>query len=77
MSSSPRAKLSKGQTCWTIKSLGAGHSKTITVLARALPGASGNLTNQATASAKGMKPVSAYSTVHVIPAASSPTPVTG
>jgi hypothetical protein len=66
--------------CWTIKALAGGGSKTITVLARALRGASGNLTNHATATAKGMKAAAAataQSTVHVDPAPKVPTPVTG
>lgn len=75
--SSPKAKLRKGRVCWRIKRLRAGASKRITVRARALPGARGKLTNRATASAKGMKPARAKSTVRVAPAPARPTPVTG
>jgi uncharacterized repeat protein (TIGR01451 family) len=78
VSSNPKAKLTDGRSCWTLKALAAGKSKTITVLARALRGASGNLTNHATATAKGMRAVTAHATVHVTPApAEAPTPVTG
>lgn len=48
--SKSRAKLTKGQYCWTVKSLGAGKSRTFTLTARALKGASGTKTNRATAS---------------------------
>jgi uncharacterized repeat protein (TIGR01451 family) len=78
VSSSPKAKLTDGQTCWTLKTLGAGKSKTVTLVARALHGAGGNLTNHATAKAKGMKQaVRAHATVHVEPAPKVATPVTG
>jgi uncharacterized repeat protein (TIGR01451 family) len=50
VSSKSRAKLTKGQYCWTVKSLGAGKSKTFTLTARALRGTSGTKTNRATAS---------------------------
>jgi uncharacterized repeat protein (TIGR01451 family) len=49
--SKSRAKLTKGQYCWTVKSLGAGKSATFTLTARALRGTSGTKTNRATASA--------------------------
>jgi uncharacterized repeat protein (TIGR01451 family) len=78
--SSPKASASKGRVCWKLKSLRAGGSKRITVLARALPGAGGNLTNHATATARGIKAkaaAKAQSTVHVAPAPPRPTPVTG
>jgi uncharacterized repeat protein (TIGR01451 family) len=74
--SSPKASASKGQVCWKVKSLAAGGSKKITVLARALPGAKGNLTNHATATANGIA-AKAKATVHVTPAPVKPTPVTG
>jgi uncharacterized repeat protein (TIGR01451 family) len=50
VSSKSRAKLTKGQYCWTVKSLGAGKSKTFSLTARALKGTSGTKTNRATAS---------------------------
>jgi uncharacterized repeat protein (TIGR01451 family) len=80
LGSTPKGAASNGKVCWTIKALAGGGSKTITVLARALRGASGNLTNHATATAKGMKAAAAataQSTVHVDPAPKVPTPVTG
>jgi uncharacterized repeat protein (TIGR01451 family) len=80
LGSSPKGAVTNGKVCWTIKTLAGGGSKTITVLARALRGASGNLTNHATATAKGMKAAAAataQSTVRVKPAPPVPTPVTG
>jgi uncharacterized repeat protein (TIGR01451 family) len=78
VSSSPKAKLTDGRTCWTLKTLAAGKSKTITVVARALHGAGGKLTNHATESVKGMKKaVRAHASVHVNPAPKVATPVTG
>jgi uncharacterized repeat protein (TIGR01451 family) len=50
VSSKSRAKLTKGQYCWTVKSLGAGKSKAFTLTARALKGTSGTKTNRASAS---------------------------
>jgi uncharacterized repeat protein (TIGR01451 family) len=50
VSSKSRAKLTKGQYCWTVGSLGAGKSRTFTLTARALKGTSGTKTNRATAS---------------------------
>jgi uncharacterized repeat protein (TIGR01451 family) len=77
VSSSPRAKVSKGSACWTVRSLHAHASKTITLHARALSGTSGNLTNHATATAKGVRTARASSRVHVIAAPKPATPVTG
>jgi len=47
----PKAKLSKGKRCWTIRTLGAGKSKTLTLKARVLKGAGGRKVNVATATA--------------------------
>jgi uncharacterized repeat protein (TIGR01451 family) len=47
--SKSRAKLSKGQYCWTVKRLAAGKSKSFTLTARALRGTSGTRANRATA----------------------------
>jgi uncharacterized repeat protein (TIGR01451 family) len=47
--SKSRAKLTKGQYCWTVKSLGAGKSKAFTLTARAVRGTSGTKVNRATA----------------------------
>jgi uncharacterized repeat protein (TIGR01451 family) len=78
LGSTPKGAVSKGPVCWTVRGLAAGKSRTITVLARALRGAGGKLTNHATAKAKGMKTAKAKATVHVIPAPpKAPTPVTG
>lgn len=80
LGSSAKASAGKGRVCWRFKSLRAGRSKRITVLARALRGAHGNLTNHATATANGVRAkakAKAKSTVHVTPAPVKPTPVTG
>jgi uncharacterized repeat protein (TIGR01451 family) len=50
VSANPKAKLSRGQRCWTARTIGAGKAKTYKVTVRALSGASGNLVNRATAS---------------------------
>jgi uncharacterized repeat protein (TIGR01451 family) len=77
-SAKPKAKLSKGKECWTIKTLGKGKSRTFTVHARALKGTSGRKTNHATATAKGAKTGRGKATVRVKPAPKPPaTPVTG
>jgi uncharacterized repeat protein (TIGR01451 family) len=47
--SKSRAKLTKGQYCWTVKSLGAGKSKAFALTARAVRGTSGTKVNRATA----------------------------
>jgi uncharacterized repeat protein (TIGR01451 family) len=50
-SATPKAKLSKGTYCWTIKTLGAKQHKAITVRVRVLNGVSGRKVNVATATA--------------------------
>jgi uncharacterized repeat protein (TIGR01451 family) len=75
--SNPKARLSKGRQCWAINRLPAYRSETITLLARALPGASGSLINHATASARGIKTVRASDMVHVDPIPKPEAPVTG
>jgi hypothetical protein len=50
---------------------------TITLVALALTGAGGDLTNRVTATAQGAKRASAQSTVHIDPAPPPATPVTG
>lgn len=78
LSAQPKAKLANGSQCWTYKSLGAHKSKTITLHARALKGVSGRKTNHATATATGVRKVTAKATVRVRRAPKPPpTPVTG
>jgi uncharacterized repeat protein (TIGR01451 family) len=62
--------------CWTISSLPAGTSRTITLTARALRGAAGTLRNTAVATAPGARPAHATANVEVAPAA-PPGSVTG
>jgi uncharacterized repeat protein (TIGR01451 family) len=50
-SSSPKAKLSKGAYCWTIRSLGAKQRKVISMRVRVVKGAGGRKVNVATATA--------------------------
>ncbi|HLI58121.1 MAG TPA: DUF11 domain-containing protein [Solirubrobacteraceae bacterium] len=77
-SATPRAGLSNGRECWTIRSLRTGHSRTLVLRARALAGAHGTLVNHATATAPGTKTARASATVKVTPAPKPPpTPVTG
>jgi uncharacterized repeat protein (TIGR01451 family) len=77
VSSGPSARPTNGSPCWAIKGLGAGRSMTITLVALALTGAGGDLTNRVTATAQGAKRASAQSTVHIDPAPPPATPVTG
>jgi uncharacterized repeat protein (TIGR01451 family) len=65
VSSKSRAKLTKGQYCWTVKSLGAGKSKTFTLTARALKGTSGTKTNRASASSPDARSARASRSVRV------------
>jgi uncharacterized repeat protein (TIGR01451 family) len=67
VSSSPTATLSNGRRCWHFATLNAHQSKVAKVVARALPGASGNLTNHATATANGARTARAQSRLHVNP----------
>jgi uncharacterized repeat protein (TIGR01451 family) len=75
--SRPKARLSMGRQCWSYRVLRAHQSKTIKLIAMALPGASGKLVNHATASANGVKTVHAHQTVNVTPAPPPRIPVTG
>ena len=75
--SSPKAKLSNGEQCWSYKSLGAHKSKTIKLIARALAGLSGRRVNHAAATARGVPMARAQQSVRVIPAPKPPAPVTG
>jgi uncharacterized repeat protein (TIGR01451 family) len=51
VSSKAKAKRTKGQYCWTVKSLAAGKSRSFTMTVRALRGASGRKVNRAVATA--------------------------
>jgi uncharacterized repeat protein (TIGR01451 family) len=55
VSSTPKAKLSAGKHCWTIRALGAKKSKTFTMKVRVLRGAGGRKVNVATATAPGAR----------------------
>jgi uncharacterized repeat protein (TIGR01451 family) len=77
VSSKPKAKLSGGQHCWTVKRLGAGQSRTYKVTVRALRGTSGRKVNTATATSPDAKRAQAKRTVVVIAEAPKPTIVTG
>jgi uncharacterized repeat protein (TIGR01451 family) len=63
LSASPRTHRNAGQWCWSITKLGAGKSKSLTLLANAAPGQGGKLTNTATATARGLKTVRAKASV--------------
>jgi uncharacterized repeat protein (TIGR01451 family) len=77
VSSTPRAKLSKGRQCWTISSLKAHKSKTFKLTVRALNGASGSKTNRVTASGDGIRTKHAKRSVHVLGKKTQPPIVTG
>jgi uncharacterized repeat protein (TIGR01451 family) len=51
VSATPRARLSSGRYCWTLRTLGAGKSRTFTLRVRVLRGTSGRKVNVATATA--------------------------
>jgi uncharacterized repeat protein (TIGR01451 family) len=65
MTSSPRARLSGGRYCWTIRKLAAGHSKTFALTVNIAPGRGGRETNHATATAPGVRGARASATVRV------------
>nr|WP_246344499.1 DUF11 domain-containing protein [Conexibacter arvalis] len=82
VSSTPKAKLTKGQHCWTIRALGANKSKSFTLKARVLRGAGGRKVNVATATApnaRGARSRAATGTaaIKVLPAAARGGGVTG
>jgi uncharacterized repeat protein (TIGR01451 family) len=74
VSSSPKAKRSGGQRCWTIKRLKAGKSRTYRVTVRTSQGANGRKVNRATLRSPDIKPAIARRPVRVLGQA---TPVTG
>ncbi|WP_183342386.1 DUF11 domain-containing protein [Conexibacter arvalis] len=82
VSSTPKAKLTKGQRCWTFRALGAKKSKTITLKARVLRGAGGRKVNVAKATApnaRGARSRAATGTaaIRVLPVAARGGGVTG
>jgi uncharacterized repeat protein (TIGR01451 family) len=68
VSSSPRARLSAGRYCWTIRKLGTGRSKTFAMTVNVAPGHGGIEVNHATATAPGARAAHATASVRVIPA---------
>jgi uncharacterized repeat protein (TIGR01451 family) len=74
VSSSPRAKRSGGQRCWTIKRLNAGKSRTFRVTVRTSQGANGRKVNRATLTGPDTKRLRAKDPIRVLGQA---TPVTG
>jgi uncharacterized repeat protein (TIGR01451 family) len=77
VSSKSRAKLTKGQYCWTVGTLGAGRSRTLKLTARALKGTSGTKTNRASASSPDARTGRASRSVRVRPAGLRAGGVTG
>jgi uncharacterized repeat protein (TIGR01451 family) len=63
VSSNPKAKLSHGQYCWTVKRLSAHKSKTYKIKTRVLNGSSSRIPNTATSSADNARRVSAVKAV--------------
>jgi uncharacterized repeat protein (TIGR01451 family) len=74
VSSTPKAKRSRGQRCWTIKSLKAGKSRTFRVTMRMADGANGRKVNRATVNGADAKAATARRPIQVRGVA---TPVTG
>jgi uncharacterized repeat protein (TIGR01451 family) len=77
VSSSSRAKLTKGQYCWTLKTLAAHKTKSYRITVRTLSSASGSRVNRATASAPGAVTTRAKDPVRVLGAHASGGGVTG
>jgi uncharacterized repeat protein (TIGR01451 family) len=77
VSSKAEAKFTKGQYCWTIKTLAAHKSTSFRITVRAVSSAAGNRVNRASASAPGAKTRRANDAVHVLPARASGGGVTG
>lgn len=82
VSATPQARLSKGKHCWTVKTLGANKSRSFTIKARALRGASGRKVNVATATAPGARgartsAATGTAAIRVLPAAARGGGVTG
>jgi uncharacterized repeat protein (TIGR01451 family) len=65
VSSAPRARLSSGKHCWTVATLGAHGSRSFTIRAKALKGASGRKVNVATATSPDAKAVRSTAAVQV------------
>ena len=62
----PKAKLSKGKYCWTVKRLAAGKSRTFRMTVRALVGTSGRKVNTATATSPDARTKRAKRAVRVV-----------
>jgi uncharacterized repeat protein (TIGR01451 family) len=77
VSSKAKAKFTKGQYCWTIKTLGTHKSTSFRITVRAVSSSAGNRVNRASASAPGAKSRRANDAVHVLPARASGGGVTG
>jgi uncharacterized repeat protein (TIGR01451 family) len=77
VSSTPKAKFSKGQYCWTIKTLRAHETRSYRITVRALSSASGDRVNHVTLSADGVKTKRARAAVHVLAARATGGGVTG
>jgi uncharacterized repeat protein (TIGR01451 family) len=77
VSAKPKAKLSKGQHCWTARSLGSHKTVSYTLTARALKGTAGTKTNTATVSGPAVRTTRARRTVRVAAGAVRAGGVTG
>jgi uncharacterized repeat protein (TIGR01451 family) len=77
ISGAPKPRLSHGQYCWKLGTLGVGKNKTYRITARTLRGARGNLNNTVTAAASGTARARARAKVRVIAAPTPPVSVTG
>ena len=77
VASRSRARLREGGYCWTLSSLAPGHSRTYTITAQALRGASGRRVNQATATAADAQQASATRAITIRAAPRRAAGVTG
>jgi uncharacterized repeat protein (TIGR01451 family) len=70
--SAPAARLRLGRHCFSVRSLGAHHSRSFTLIANAAPGHAGRVVNHATATAPGARGAGASAAVNVIAVPRSP-----
>jgi uncharacterized repeat protein (TIGR01451 family) len=70
--SSPKARLTTGRYCWSIRRLAAGRSQTYTISVNVAPGRGGREVNRATATARAVRSASAAASVRVTPTAPVP-----
>lgn len=73
----PKAKLTRGRYCWTVRKLAPGKSARFSLTARVLRGAPKRVTNRVTASSPGARSATAKRTVRILTKKPRPGGVTG